>query len=257
MTDRSQVDQRDDALREDVVFDFSMADTLPPDAEDALAFAKLDIDIDLDATDPSTVSSPAELDGPDIDLDLDVPAPVAPMAAAAVAAAATVAQPVPVLDATRIQPPESAWQSTERRIRPSWTDKRVLLVSGDESERMYLRARLALVGWVWVDEAATTTQALAALAVRPYALAMVNMDSVTIDGHIISRELRGGNAAAQLVFTSQQGACGHPLNVLDRWRRWRLARQLGRDDAAEVLLKPLVPNQVIALLSRLTTTVVT
>ncbi|HRK40074.1 MAG TPA: hypothetical protein PK347_16995 [Burkholderiaceae bacterium] len=251
MTDRSQVDQRDDALREDVVFDFSMADTLPPDAEDALAFAKLDIDIDLDATDPSTVPSPAELDVPHIDLDLDVPAPVAPMAAA------TVAQPGPVLDATRIQPPESAWQSTERRIRPSWTDKRVLLVSGDESERMYLRARLALVGWVWVDEAATTTQALAALAVRPYALAIVNMDSVTIDGHIISRELRGGNAAAQLVFTSQQGAGGHPLNLLDRWRRWRLARQLGRDDAAEVLLKPLVPNQVIALLSRLTTTVVT
>lgn len=245
MTEHDAAARRDNALRDDVVFDFSMADTQPPDDADASTFARLDIDLDLGAGDGSASPSSSATTAMDIDLDLDLPSPdvaVRPMP--------------PALDTTRIQPPESAWQTTERRIRPSWTDKRVLLVSGDESERMYLRARLALVGLVWVDEAATTTQAVTALQARPYAMAFVNMDSVAIDGRTISSALRIGNVAAQLVFTSHQGAGGHPLNLLARWRRWRLARQLGRDEAAEVLLKPLKPNHVVALLSRLTTPLV-
>ena len=37
---------------------------------------------------------------------------------------------------------------------------RVLVVSADAEERIYLRARLAIAGLVWLDEATTTTQAI-------------------------------------------------------------------------------------------------
>ncbi|MBY0466321.1 MAG: hypothetical protein K2W33_15390, partial [Burkholderiales bacterium] len=136
------------------------------------------------------------------------------------------------------------------------TDKRVMVVSADESERMYLRARLSLARLVWADEAATTTQALAALAARPYAMAFVNVDSAAVDVQAIATQLRAGNVAATLILTSNAVSGSHPLSVVARWRRWRLSRELGHDRNAEVLAKPLEPAAVVGLLSRLTTPLV-
>lgn len=241
--------------------DPGLADTLPPDAEDELTFAKVDIDLDI-----------ASQTDADLDFDLDSMASTDPMfdfggaggsaaagQASLGAADALVAVPIqPESDLIVSAPPvvSSGWRDTVRSMPPSWADKRVMVVSADESERMYLRARLALAQLVWVDEAATTTQALTALAVRPYAMAFVNLDSVAIDGAAIAARLRAGNPLATLVLTSSAVSGGHPFNLLARWRRWQLSRHMGDDRHAEVLAKPLEPREVIQLLARLTTPVV-
>lgn len=247
--------------------DPGLADTLPPDTEGVLTFSKVDIDLDVA---PQT-------DGPvDLDLDLDDMVSTDPMFDACIALASThatvpalpesadamaasVDRPtVTVVDFVAAVPPTMAtdWPDTDRPLPPSWGDKRVMVVSADESERMYLRARLALAHLVWVDEAATTTQALTALGVRPYAMAFINLDSVAIDGTAIAARLRLGNPLASLVLTSNAVSGGHPFNLVARWRRWQLGRHLGHDHNAEVLAKPLVPRDVIELLSRLTTPLV-
>lgn len=216
--------------------DPGLADTLPPDAVEVLTFFRVDIDLDIAPQADAAVN---------LDLDLDEVAssdrPVAPAVDFIATAAPAVA---------------ADWADTARPLLPSWADKRVMVVSTDESERTYLRARLALAHLVWVDEAATTTQALAALAVRPYAMAFVNLDSVAIDGGAIAARLRAGNPSAALVLTSSAVSGGHPFNLLARWRRWQLGRHLGHDHNAEVLAKPLEPRAVIELLSRLTTPLV-
>lgn len=255
-----------------------LADTLPPDMVGELTFSKVDIDLDGGQNATVELGQPRDqrLDL-NLDLDLDALAGTDPMFDAsragadahapalptgtptdpltdtpadhAVNAGATVATPAPA-------PQPAVWPDTVRHLPPSWTDKRVLIVTSDDSERMYLRARLALAQLVWVDDAATTTQALAALTARPYAMAFVNMDSVAIDGLSIATQLRAGNVAAALILTSNTVSGRHPLNVLARWRRWRLGRHLGHDHGAEVLAKPLVPREVVSLLSRLTTPLV-
>ncbi len=245
--------------------DPGLADTLPPDAMDVLTFSKLDIDLDVALQADAAV---------DLDLDLGEMGftdPIFDVGGAAAAAAvpaypgsadtasASIDRPVATtVDSIAAAVPAVAgdWPETERRLPPSWGDRRVMVVSADESERMYLRARLALAHLVWVDEAATTTQALAALAVRPYAMAFVNLDSVAIDGSTVALHLRAGNPLAALVLTSNGVSGGHPFNLLARWRRWQLGRHMGHDHNAEVLAKPLEPREVIELLSRLTTPLV-
>lgn len=257
--------------RADAPIDPWLADTLPPDAADDLTFSKVDIDLDICAPMPE----PVDLDL-DLDLDIDAMASTDPMGvvraeadASAVTttahsagsdlplAAQALSAAAPVFKAKPAPDPAVVWQATERRLPPSWTDKRVLLVSADESERMYLRARLALANLVWVDEAASTTQALVLLAARPYAYGFVNVDSVAIDGDTVATQLRAGNVAATLVLTSNTVTGGHhAFNLLAHWRRWRLSRHLGHNHNAEVLAKPLEPGEVIGLLSRLTTPLV-
>lgn len=247
-----------------------LADTLPPDSADDLTFSKVDIDIDLGL-------EPESIGHVDLDIELDLMASTDPMhdfgmavpaVDAAVQADRTVIggntlpplQPqvaaAPPIVAKLSPAPSDGWRDTERRLPPSWTDKRVLVVSADESERMYLRARLSLARLVWADEAATTTQALATLATRPYAMAFVNVDSAAVDVQAIAAQLRAGNVAATLILTSNVVSGGHPLNVLARWRRWRLSHLVGHDRNAEVLAKPLEPAEVMGLLSRLTTPLV-
>ena len=247
-----------------------LADTLPPDAADDLTFSKVDIDIDLGL-------EPEPTGHVDLDIELDVMVSTDPMydfGKAVAAADATVQadsavvggepmfspQPqvtsAPAIVAKLSPAPSDGWRDTERRLPPSWADKRVMVVSADESERMYLRARLSLARLVWADEATTTTQALAALATRPYAMAFVNVDSVTVDVHAIAAQLRARNVGATLILTSNAVSGGHPLNPFTRWRRWRLSHLVGHDRNAEVLAKPLEPAEVIGLLSRLTTPLV-
>jgi hypothetical protein len=239
-------------------------DTLPPDLSDASTVASVDIDLGWD-------DAPAPDAGVVLDLDVTDPGftPVAVAATSAVSAFQTT-QPLSAVatsetSARRLidtSPPFSAsevpatgqdgWMDTVRRVRPLGADRRVLVVSADEEEHIYLRAKLALFGLVWVEDAATTTQALSVLATRPFAMAFVNMDSVTIDAAAIVNRLRLGNEAAALVLTSRSVTPSHPLDLLNRWRRARLARQLGQEQQAEVLAKPLAPQEVAALLSRLT-----
>lgn len=66
--------------------------------------------------------------------------------------------------------------------------RRVLVISADADERMYLRARLALAKLTWLVEATTTTQAQAELDKYPYVLVMVNLDDPVIDGIAVVRE---------------------------------------------------------------------
>ena len=251
-------------------YDPWLADTLPPDSADELTFSKVDIDIELGL-------EPEPTGQVDLDIELDMLVSTDPMydfgkAVAAADAAAQTEKAVVGGDATtsslvqavdpppivaKLSPaPSDGWRDTERRLPPSWADKRVIVVSADESERMYLRARLSLARLVWADEAATTTQALAALATRPYAMAFVNVDSAAVDVLAIAAQLRAGNVAATLILTSNAVSGGHPLNPIARWRRWRLSHLVGHDRNAEVLAKPLEPAEVIRLLSRLTTPLV-
>lgn len=257
--------------------DPGVADTLPTELSHELALPPVDFDLDIGA-------GPSQAVDMNLDLDLDLSS-TDPMFDAGAALATTEipttdtangvnasdgqsspsmsvsesvsgVMPLQAIGAGLTPAPAGHWPDTERRLPPSWTDKRVIVVSADETERTYLRVRLALVGLVWVDEAATTTQALSLLAVRPYAMAFVNMDSVAIDGGAIATQLHAGNVAATLILTSNAVSGGHPLNVLAQWRRWRLSRQLGHVRNAEVLAKPLEPREVAGLLSRLTTPLV-
>lgn len=212
--------------------DTGLADTLPPDAVETLTFSKVDIDLDAIAALPP-VPNPG------------IAAPVVGVLSARPMVSFGEFMPTAVIPC--VDPVGDA----AGRVSGSWMDRRVMVVSADESERMYLRARLALAHLVWVDEAASTTQALAALAVRPYALAFVNVDSVAIDGNVIAKHLRAGNAASALVLTSKAASNLRSFSLITRWRRWLLTRHLRRHHTAEVLAKPLEPPDVISLLSRL------
>ena len=131
-----------------------------------------------------------------------------------------------------------------------WRDRRVLVVSGDAQERMYLRARLALSRLSWMDEATSSTQALAAMDGRPYLLAFVNLDSAVIDAEWISRRFRADNPGGTLVFTTDALGDVPAWDVLGRLRHWRLQRHLGGSVAAEVMPKPLDPRRLAQFLTR-------
>ena len=133
-----------------------------------------------------------------------------------------------------------------------WRDRRVLVVSGDAQERMYLRARLALSRLSWMDEATSTTQALAAMDGRPYLLAFVNLDSAVIDAELITRRFKADNPGGTLVFTTDALGDVPVWDLVGQLRHWRLQRQLGGSVAAEVMPKPLEPRRLAQFLTRFT-----
>jgi|GEM_PF-2691345 len=127
-----------------------------------------------------------------------------------------------------------------------WQDRRVLVVSADAEERVYLRARLALARLVWVDEAVTTTQAESALNAHRYMMAIFNLDSPVVDGLALAQRFHQACPEALCVVT---GAVTPQAGLLGRWRQWRRERAL-QHTGVEWLDKPLLPKRVALLFAR-------
>lgn len=173
-------------------------------------------------------------DADGLDLDLSGSTPVAPPPPAAFLVSSAPVADVQAYDAT--QPVGT--------LTTGWLVWRVLVASTDETERMYLRARLALANLVKVDEALTTTQALAALHAREYTLVFVNDDSATIDASAVAAAYRLHNRLGSLVVTTSSLEGRHPLNLLARWREWKLRQHLGDARFNRWVGKPLSPADV-------------
>jgi hypothetical protein len=187
-----------------------------------------------------------ETDGLDLDLDLTyTPASQAPLVAAPAAtpAAAFLVSATPAAD-RRVY---DATQPTGT-LGTGWLVWRVLVASTDETERMYLRARLALANLAKVDEALSTTQALSALSLREYTLVFVNDDSVTIDASAVAAAYRARNRLGSLVVSTASLEQRNPLNLLARWREHKLRQHLGDARFTRVLGKPLNPSDVADVL---------
>lgn len=193
-----------------------------------------------------------ETDGLDLDLDLTytpTPAPVpvpkaVPLASpAASPAAAFLVSSAPAVGVRTYDATQPTGTLTS-----GWLVWRVLVASTDETERMYLRARLALANLVKVDEALSTTQALSALSLREYTMVFVNDDSVTIDASAVAAAYRARNRMGSLVVSTASLEQRNPLNLLARWRERKLREHLGDARFTRLLGKPLNPAEVADVL---------
>lgn len=183
---------------------------------------------------PDTVPSTVDLE---LDLDLGV-------SAAAQAPGATVFQPSEQRS-FGIEAGQSHW-GTRGFLIP---DRRVLVVSADVEERVYLRARLALARLVWVDEAATTTQAEEAMKAQRHLMAIFNIDSTVVDGLALAARFRQSHPGAVCVVTGAAFSPSGPLGVSSRYGQWQRERELNAL-GVEWLVKPLFPKKVAGLFAR-------
>jgi hypothetical protein len=199
---------------------------------------------DFRADDGASDTLPSTVDL-ELDLDLDVDFATAALAAGA----ASTSPPVP------LAPPVPQAFSAEAGQFQRGTggflipDRRVLVVSADVDERVYLRARLALARLVWVDEAATTTQAEEAMKTQRHLMAIFNLDSTVVDGLALATLFRQTHPGAVCVVTGaavpQAGFWGL-TGRYGQWQRERDFKALG----VEWLVKPLLPKKVAHLFAR-------
>jgi CheY-like chemotaxis protein len=210
----------------------------------------------FDTTQPLSLDGGAA-EGVDLDLDLDVDldlgaslspgAPLVVEGAAAVGPSSTVAG-VAGEGLVRVAPMVRT-QTLSRRAR------RVLVVSADSEERVYLRSRLALSRLVWVDEAATTTQALSAMADLSHVLVFINLDAVIVDGWLLAHQFRQTHPKLHLVATTSAVEVGHPWWHLHQlWRAWYWQRKIRQAGFDELLCKPISGRQVADLAHRFSPT---
>lgn len=115
--------------------------------------------------------------------------------------------------------------------------ERVLVVEADLNARLYLRAKLANAGLLFVDEAVTGAEALAFLAGHTYVLAMIDTGVTDGDGWQLVKEASGklGDSGHVVVMRDK-------LSFLDKWR----AHFAGADRA---LAKPLHPRDLKHLIA--------
>jgi CheY-like chemotaxis protein len=171
-----------------------------------------DLELDFD------VSAPASLAGTDIDFDLELHT----VGAAADAEADTAPAP---LESAEVPKPEGI---------------RALVMDADRNARLYMRSRLALAGFLLVDEAASSAEALQLLTLNTYKLTVVDLahlqGSADISGWTLIKALRASRpTVAHLIVTSPK------LTVIDRLRA-------GFSGAQGVLGKPLDADKLAALL---------
>lgn len=220
-----------------------------PTAERPGPAAELDLNLDIDfataamATQPMVLS--AGLDGTD-PLAHTTPwdLPVAPEAPPARATPAEALPASPDRDFS-----VDAGQTMLGTSGFPWQDRRVLVVSADAQERVYLRARLALAKLVWVDEAVTTTQAESAMDTHRYLMAIFNLDLPVVDGPALAKRFRRVQPEAVCVVTGVASPVAGPLGLLGRWRQWQREKEL-QGTGVEWLLKPLLPKKVAQLFAR-------
>ncbi len=140
----------------------------------------------------------------DLDLDFDSQAPTAP---------APLEAPEPL--------PERA---------------QVLVVDADREARLYLRARLAMAGFLKIDEATTGTEALQLIDTHLYKLVILDLDLPDMEAwQMVKRVEASRPAIAYLILT------GSRLSPLDTVRGWF-------GGARASLRKPLHPGKLKRLL---------
>ncbi len=120
---------------------------------------------------------------------------------------------------------------------PEQQGDRVLVLEADLGARLYLRAKLANAGLLFVDEAVTGAEALALLAGHTYVLAMIDVGVADMDGWKLVNQ-----ASDRLEGTGHVVAMREKLSFLDKWR----AHFAGANRA---LAKPLHPRDLKHLLA--------
>ncbi len=120
---------------------------------------------------------------------------------------------------------------------PEQQGDRVLVLEADLGARLYLRAKLANAGLLFVDEAVTGVEALALLAGHTYVLAMIDVGVADMDGWKLVNQ-----ASDRLEGTGHVVAMREKLSFLDKWR----AHFAGANRA---LAKPLHPRDLNHLLA--------
>lgn len=208
----------------------------------------LDLDLDLDLTlddGPGAESESISAASEGLDFDLDnLPLPDEALSVAAVAPVVRVPlAALPEAGQLRTQP-LGPTQSVIRQAR------RALVVSGDVEERMYLRTRLALARLVWMDEATSTTQALATMEDQPHVLAFFNLDSPAIDAWTLAERFRKAHPSAMVLATTTAFANDSAWNPLSRWRWHRLGRQARAAGFDEVLAKPFRVSAITRIMAQ-------
>jgi hypothetical protein len=194
-----------------------------------------DLRVDDGASD--TVPSTVDLE---LDLDLDID-----FATAARAASAVTPPPTPASSSFGAVAGQSH-RGTGGFLIP---DRRVLVVSADVDERVYLRARLALARLVWVDEAATTTQAEESMKTQRHLMAIFNLDSTVVDGLALATRFRQTHPGSVCVVTGAASPRSGPWGMTGRYRQWQRERDL-RALGVEWLVKPLLPKKVAHLFTQ-------
>lgn len=196
-----------------------------PDADPNGGALDLDLDLDLDLN----LDLNAAEQGPVPDFDLDLNAP----------AQAAVVDPA---QSTRPCAPPLGGHAHARRA---------LVISADVDERVYIRARLAMGRWVWLDDASTTTQASAAMDDVRYVLALINLDASVIDAWALAARFKAKYPHALMVATSTE--CGRlPMWALvRRWRAWQLRRRVMAAGFDGLLPKPLRGRHMVRLIEQL------
>lgn len=98
---------------------------------------------------------------------------------------------------------------------PEEPGKRALIASADRSERLYLRAKLALAELTLADEAVTGAQALELARSHRYAVALVDFALPDVSGWALLRELRQARPRIEhVIVTKQKASAG------ERMRAW-------------------------------------
>lgn len=155
-------------------------------------------------SEPTSGTSPAEASGDDVDFSLD-------------------------LGFEETRPPE-----------PETQPLRALVINPEPTERLYLRARLALANLPLMDEAATAAEARGRMAATPtpYHLAIVDLAQTDMDGWALVAELQALQPTApHIIVTSLQPA-------------WKLKRQARKAGVLGYLCKPYDPTHVLELLQK-------
>lgn len=142
-------------------------------------------------------------------------------------------QPPPVLDFDISEPaglpPDSGAEGARRRA---------LIACADLSERLYLRARLALANLTHADEAENASDALELARRHRYDVALVDFGLPGVPAWHLIRQLRAAQPApTQLIVTKDK------VTAADRVRGWR-------EGAESFLPKPPHPAKLKELLSR-------
>ncbi len=117
--------------------------------------------------------------------------------------------------------------------------RRALVASEDARERGYLRACLAEVGIVQVDEVFDTEMAVEMLGRHAYLCGVFNLDDHQLDMWSIMRVFVQRNPQALALAASEFGS-----PMAGWWRRRRMRRDVRRVGCAALLERPLQPSQV-------------
>lgn len=169
-------------------------------------------------------------------------------------------------DPTRTEPALNPWPSavpdtaalrTQPLLRSQSLRRqgpRVLVVSADADERMYLRARLAIAGLVWMDEATSTTQAMSAMGEHGHVLIFVNLDSPIIDGWSLAGHLHALNPRAKPVATTAAHAMLNGWHPLTHWHRTQWHKKALQAGFHDVLAKPIQVKCLVQIIGRVMVT---